>query len=62
MGKSLFGRHVGTYTDDMLPAVEMMLNKRVGIKVNPVRVRQLGPHQALGVLSMDVGSRGPRMS
>ena len=38
MGKSLFGRHVGTYTDDMLPAVEMMLNKRVGIKVNPVRV------------------------
>ncbi len=38
MGKSLFERHVGTYTDDMLPAVEMMLNKRVGIKVNPVRV------------------------
>ena len=38
MGKSLFGRHVGNYTDDMLPAVEMMLNKRVGIKVNPVRV------------------------
>ena len=38
MGKSLSGRHVGTYTDDMLPAVEMMLNKRVGIKVNPIRV------------------------
>ncbi len=37
-GKSLFGRHVGPYTDDMLPAVEMMLNKRVGIKVNPIRV------------------------
>ena len=38
MGKSLFERHVGPYTDDMLPAVEMMLNKRVGIKVNPVHV------------------------
>jgi PPOX class probable F420-dependent enzyme len=38
MGKSVFERHVGPYTDDMLPAVEMMLNKRVGIKVNPVRV------------------------
>ena len=38
MGKSVFERHVGPYTDDMLPAVEMMLNKRVGIKVNPVRI------------------------
>ncbi|HEX4531752.1 MAG TPA: PPOX class F420-dependent oxidoreductase, partial [Acidimicrobiia bacterium] len=38
MGKSLFERHVGPYSDDMLPAVEMMLNKRVGIKVHPVRV------------------------
>jgi PPOX class probable F420-dependent enzyme len=38
MGKSVFERHVGPYTDDMLPAVEMMLNKRVGIKVNAVRV------------------------
>ena len=34
----VFERHVGPYTDDMLPAVEMMLNKRVGIKVNPVRI------------------------
>jgi PPOX class probable F420-dependent enzyme len=38
MGKSVFERHVGPYTDDMLPAVEMMLNKRVGIKVHPLRV------------------------
>ena len=38
MGTSVFERHVGPYTDEMLPAVEMMLNKRVGIKVNPVRV------------------------
>ena len=38
MGTSVFERHVGPYTDDMLPAVEMMLNKRVGIKVHPVRV------------------------
>jgi PPOX class probable F420-dependent enzyme len=38
MGKSVFERHVGPYTDEMLPAVEMMLNKRVGIKVNHTRV------------------------
>ena len=38
MGKSVFARHVGPYTDDMLPAVEMMLNKRVGIKVHHERV------------------------
>lgn len=38
MGKSVFERHVGAYTDDMLPAVEMMLNKRVGIKVHHERV------------------------
>jgi PPOX class probable F420-dependent enzyme len=38
MGKSVFSRHVGPYTDDMLPAVEMMLNKRVGIKVHHTRV------------------------
>jgi PPOX class probable F420-dependent enzyme len=38
MGKSVFERNVGPYTDDMLPAVEMMLNKRVGIKVHHERV------------------------
>ncbi|MDQ1430709.1 MAG: hypothetical protein QOF40_1311 [Actinomycetota bacterium] len=38
MGKSVFEHNVGPYTDDMLPAVEMMLNKRVGIQVHPVRV------------------------
>jgi len=38
MGKSVFERHVGPYTDEMLPAVEMMLNKRVGIKVHHERV------------------------
>ena len=38
MVKSVFERHVGPYTDDMLPAVEMMLNKRVGIKVHHTRV------------------------
>ena len=38
MGKSVFERSVGPYTDEMLPAVEMMLHKRVGIKVNPLRV------------------------
>ena len=34
----MFERHIGPYTEEMHPAVEMMLNKRVGIKVNPVRV------------------------
>jgi PPOX class probable F420-dependent enzyme len=38
MGISVFERNVGPYTDEMLPAVEMMLNKRVGIVVHPQRV------------------------
>jgi PPOX class probable F420-dependent enzyme len=38
MGRSLFERHVGPYSDEMLPALEMMLNKRVGIKVHHERV------------------------
>jgi PPOX class probable F420-dependent enzyme len=38
MGRSVFERHVGPYTDEMLPALEMMLNKRVGIKVHHERV------------------------
>ena len=38
MGKSLFERHMGPYTDEMLPALEMMLHNRVGIKVNHTRV------------------------
>jgi PPOX class probable F420-dependent enzyme len=38
MGKSVFEHNVGPYTEEMLPAVEMMLHKRVGIQVHPVRV------------------------
>ena len=29
---------MGPYTDEMLPALEMMLHNRVGIKVNHTRV------------------------
>jgi PPOX class probable F420-dependent enzyme len=50
MGKSVFERHVGTYTDDMLPAVEMMLNKRVVVKVAVDRVVSWD-HRKLGLPS-----------
>src|SRR5580698_3355714 len=38
LGVDLFERYYGTYTEDLKPFVETMLNKRVVIKVNVKRV------------------------
>jgi hypothetical protein len=38
LGISVFERHVGPYTEEMRGAVDMMLNKRVVIKVAPSKV------------------------
>jgi PPOX class probable F420-dependent enzyme len=38
LGVSVFERHQGPYTEEMRPFVEVMLNKRVVIKVNVDRV------------------------
>ena len=47
LGISVFERHVGPYNDDMRPAVEMMLHKRVVVKVHPTRIASWD-HRKLG--------------
>ena len=48
LGVDLFERYYGTYTDDLKPFVETMLNKRVVIKVNVKRV-VTWDHRKLGL-------------
>ena len=36
---SVFERYNGAYTDEMKPVVEMMMNKRAAVRVEPTRVR-----------------------
>jgi PPOX class probable F420-dependent enzyme len=50
LGVSVLERYYMPYTDDMRPAVEAMLNKRVVIKVNPTRVISWD-HRKLGLPS-----------
>ena len=50
---SVFARYNGPYTDEMRPAVEMMMNKRVIVRVDPVRVRSWD-HRKLGMAAMEV--------
>ncbi len=38
-GISLFERYQGPYSEEMRPFVEMMMNKRVAVRVEPTRVR-----------------------
>jgi PPOX class probable F420-dependent enzyme len=48
LGVDLFERYYGTYTEDLRPFVETMLNKRVVIKVNVGRV-VTWDHRKLGL-------------
>jgi PPOX class probable F420-dependent enzyme len=50
-GVSVFERYQGTYTEDMRPFVEVMMNKRVVVRVEPTRVRSWD-HRKLGMESM----------
>ena len=49
----MFERYNGVYTDEMRPIVEMMMNKRVIVRVDPVRVRSWD-HRKLGMDAMEV--------
>lgn len=53
-GISVFERYQGAYTPEMRPAVEMMMNKRVVVRVDPTRVRSWD-HRKLGLPNMPVG-------
>jgi PPOX class probable F420-dependent enzyme len=56
---SLWERYQGPYTEEARPLVEMMMNKRIVIRVDPVRVRSWD-HRKLGLDPMPVaGSTAP---
>ena len=50
---SVFERYQGAYTEEMRPAVEFMMNKRVVVRIEPRRVRSWD-HRKLGLPAMTV--------
>ena len=50
---SVFERYQGPYTEAMRPLVEQMMNKRVVVRVDPVRVRSWD-HRKLGLAALPV--------
>jgi PPOX class probable F420-dependent enzyme len=54
VGVSVWERYNGPYTEEMRPLVEFMLNKRIAVRVDPVRVRSWD-HRKLGMEPMEVG-------
>lgn len=59
VGVSVWERYNGPYTDDLKPAVDMMMNKRVAVRIATRRVRSWD-HNKLGLPAMPVaGSTAP---
>ncbi len=54
VGVSVWERYTGPYTDEMRPFVEMMLNKRVAVRVDVDRIRSWD-HAKLGIDAMPLG-------
>ena len=54
VGVSVWERYTGPYTDEMKPAVDMMMNKRVGVRIVSRRTRSWD-HSKLGLPRMPVG-------
>ena len=54
VGVSVWERYTGPYTDEAKPFVEMMLNKRVAVRLDVDRVRSWD-HAMLGMNPMEVG-------
>jgi len=52
-GVSVFERYQGPYSEDMRPFVEAMMNKRIVVRVDPLRVRSWD-HRKLGMDAMPV--------
>lgn len=51
IGVSVFERYQGPFTDEMKPFVEVMLHKRVGIRVRPEKVVSWDHHKLTGASS-----------
>lgn len=59
VGVSVWERYNGPYTEDLRPAVDMMMNKRVAVRIVTNRVRSWD-HSKLGLPAMPVaGSTAP---
>lgn len=59
VGVSVWERYNGPYTEDLKPAVDMMMNKRVAVRIVSRRVRSWDHHK-LGLPAMPVaGSTAP---
>ena len=54
VGVSVWERYTGPYSDEMKPFVEMMLNKRVAVRLDVERTRSWD-HRKLGMDPMPVG-------
>ena len=54
VGVSVWERYTGPYTDEMKPAVDMMMNKRVAVRIVSHRTRSWD-HRKLGIPQMPVG-------
>jgi PPOX class probable F420-dependent enzyme len=54
VGKSVWERYNGPYSEEVKPLVEVMLNKRVAVKVNASRIRTWD-HRKLGMPPMALG-------
>lgn len=59
VGVSVWERYNGPYTDELKPAVDMMMNKRVAVRIAASRVRSWDHHK-LGLPAMPIaGSTAP---
>ena len=54
VGVSVLERYTGPYTEEMKPFVEIMLNKRVAVRVDVERIRSWD-HRKLGMDPMPLG-------
>ena len=53
VGISLWERYTGPYTDEMRPSVDQMVNNRIAVRVEPLRLRSWD-HRKLGMPEMPV--------
>jgi PPOX class probable F420-dependent enzyme len=62
LGVSVWERYNGPYTEDLRPAVDMMMNKRVAVRIVARRTRSWDHHK-LGLPAMPVaGSTAPAVA
>jgi PPOX class probable F420-dependent enzyme len=54
VGVSVWERYTGPYTEEVKPAVDMMMNKRVAVRIVAQRTRSWD-HRKLGIPQMPVG-------